>query len=351
MKKRTTAMVAGALAAVMVLGGCATDKGIETEEIVITKYKGVEVELVEKPAEVTDENVDGIIEMLLESQAETVEITDRAVQEGDTVDISYVGRMDGVEFEGGSAESYPLTIGSNTFIEGFEDSVIGHEIGDTYDWNGQFPNPYENNPDFAGKDVIFTITVNGITVQQIPELSDDMVKTLSEQSETVEEYREEVREQLENEASYTYEDTLRTQVWQKVMENTTVNQYPEDEVAEQAGKFIEQYKTAAESGGITYDEFIETQLGLTVEEFEKQVEDMIKEGIKQTMALEAIAKEEKLEMSDEQYEEELQKLADMYGEDVEVLKESIAEEDLRKTIQALIVQDWLAENCIQKAAN
>ena len=139
MKKK---VLAGLLAGAMILTGCAASTGLETDELKISCYKGVEIEAVEKPEEITDEEVEMAIQSNLEANAVITEITDRAVEDGDTVDIDFVGKVDGEVFDGGSAENYSLEIGSGSFIDGFEDSIIGHEVGDTFDWNGKFPEEY-----------------------------------------------------------------------------------------------------------------------------------------------------------------------------------------------------------------
>ena len=211
MKKKLVMMLTGIFAASMMLAGCEASKGLETDDLKITQYKGVEVSEVDKPEKVTDEDVDAAIQANLQTNATTEEVTDRAVEEGDTATIDFTGKIDGTEFEGGSSTDYPLVIGSGSFIEGFEDSIIGHNIGDTFDWNGKFPDDY-SNADYAGKDVTFTITVKGISVEKVPELTDDFVKSVSDKSTTVDEYKKEVKKQLEDEAQATYEDTLRQEV-------------------------------------------------------------------------------------------------------------------------------------------
>ena len=135
MKKKLVIMLTGVFAASMLLAGCEASKGLETDDLKITQYKGVEVDEVEKPDEVTDEDVDASIQATLQTNATTTEVTDRPVQEGDTATIDFTGKIDGAEFEGGSSTDYPLVIGSGSFIEGFEDSIVGHNIGDTFDWN------------------------------------------------------------------------------------------------------------------------------------------------------------------------------------------------------------------------
>lgn len=349
MKKRLTAMFTGVLVSSLLFTGCQASKGLETDEVKITQYKEIEVDQVEKPSEVTDDEVENYIQTMLQTNADTKEITDRAVQNGDTATIDFVGKVDGEEFDGGSAEGYPLEIGSGAFIPGFEDSIIGHKTGETFDWNGQFPEDY-GNADYAGKDVVFTITVNHISENVVPELSDEFVKSVSEESKTAEEYREEVKKLLTEQAEQNYKSQLNSAVWQKVLENTEVSKYPEDEVKELSEGTIEQYKSIADYMGMEYEDYL-VQNGTTVEEFEKQVEDSAKENIKQTMAVKAIAKKEKLELSDEEYEKQLENIAKTYGyEDVDALKEAAEEEDLKEIALYNVVVEWLAENCIQKAS-
>ena len=214
MKKTIAVLLTGVMASALLLSGCEASKGLENDDIKITQYKGIEIDEVEKAKEVTDDDVDSFIKSMQESHAEVIEITDRAVEDGDTVSINFVGKMNGEEFEGGSAKDYSLTIGSGVFIEGFEDSVIGHKAGETYDWNGKFPDDY-GNAEMAGKDVVFTITVNAITKEDVPELNDEFVKSVSETSKTVKEYKKEVKELLQKDAETSYEYSVETAVWER----------------------------------------------------------------------------------------------------------------------------------------
>lgn len=350
MKKRIAVLLAGAVTASMMLAGCSGSKGLDTDELKISVYKGVEIDEVAKPGEVTDEDVEGYIQSALQSEATREEITERPVEAGDTATIDYTGRIDGVEFEGGSATDYPLVIGSGQFIEGFEDSVIGHNIGDTYDWQGAFPEDYRN-ADYAGKEVVFTITVKGISREVVPELNDDFVKSVSKKSKNVEEYKKEVRKQVEKDNETNYENSISQAVWQKVLENTEVKQYPEDEVKAIKDPLIEQYKTLAQEYGQEYETFIQEQMGSSVEDFEKQVEDAAKSSVKQTMVTEAIADKERIKMGEKEYEEQLEKIALEYGyEDVEVLKSSAEEDDLKEIALNNMVKEWLTEHSVQVAA-
>lgn len=348
MKKKMAMMLAGTMVISSLLTGCQGSKGLETDDLKITQYKGIEVDAVEKPAAVTDEDIDQYIQSVLESNAETIDVTGRAVETGDTAVIDFVGKIDGVEFEGGSSTDYPLEIGSGSFIAGFEDSIIGHQIGETFDWNGKFPDDYQN-AEYAGKDVVFTITVKKIQQAQVPELNDEFVQKMSEDAKTVAEYREEVKEDLEEQNEETYEQTLIDNAWRAVIENTEVEKYPMDEVEKIRDGLIEQYKTIASYNGADYNEMIEQQMGKSVEEFEEELLDAAKENVKQTMATKAIADKEKIKIDDETYKEELQKLAEMYGyASGEEIEQEVPKEDLETIILNTIVKEWLADNCIQK---
>lgn len=350
MKRKIVVLLTGIMASALLLSGCQASKGLETENVKITQYKGVEIDEVEKVSEITDEDVDAYIQSALESQAETTEITDRAVEEGDTVNIDFVGKIDGEAFAGGSAEEYSLTIGSDVFIDGFEDSIIGHKAGETFDWNGKFPEDY-GNAEMAGKDVVFTITVNAITQEDVPKLNDKFVKKVSEKSKTVDEYKKEVKELLEKEAEDTYAYSIEAAVWEKVLENTEITKYPKKKAQEMKDNWITQYKSVAEAYGMEYDEYIQSQMGVSVEEFEKQVETVVKEVLKEKMAVEAIADKENIKLDDKTYEAELENIVQEYGyESAKILKESIDEEELKAEALKNIVKEKISKDCVQVKA-
>lgn len=340
-------VLAGLLAGALVLTGCARSTGLETEKVKISCYKGVEIAEVEKPAEIVEEDIEVEVQSILEANATITEVKDRAVQDGDTVDINFVGKVDGKEFDGGTADNYSLVIGSGTFIDGFEDSIIGHNIGDTFDWNGKFPEEYAE--ELAGKDCVFTITVNAITVEKIPELNDKFVKKVSETATTVDEYREEIKEQLEKTAQSDYEYSIKSAAWAKVLENTEVLVWP-DTVEETYDGVIDQYKSIAEYYGSDYEDFIAAQMGSTLEEFEAEMMSQVQESEKEMMAAAAIAEKEGIELTDEKYEEQLAYMAQLYGyEDAEAVKAAAKEEELREIALAFLVMDFVAEHCVQVA--
>lgn len=349
MKKKIAAILTGTLTVAMLFTGCQASEGLETDEIKITQYKKVEVPKVEDKEEITDETVESTIQSNLESMAETKEVKGRAVKDGDIVNIDFTGKMDGEKFDGGSAEGYDLTIGSDSFIDGFEDSIIGHNTGDKFDWNGKFPDDYQST-DLAGKDVTFTIKVNSIKEKTVPELMDETVAKLSDEAKTVEEYKKEVKKELEDNAQEEYENSLYTSVWQEVLDNTEVKKYPEGKKEEIAEKLTENYEQIAQTYSMDFDDFLETQMGMTREQFDEQALEAAEKSVKSQMATKAIAEEEKIELDDASYEEQLKKIADQYQyESVDKMKEQVDEEDLKNTALNNLVVAWVADHCVQTA--
>lgn len=347
MKKKLIAAVTGICMIAGALSGCSSDTA-ENDYVSVSGYKGIEIDKVDVDTDISDEDVENEINSVLEENATDKEVTGRAAQLGDTADINYVGKVDGQEFDGGSADNYPLELGSGSFIDGFEDSIVGHNVGETFDWNGKFPDDYQNT-DLAGKDVVFTITVNALTEPELPELTDDFVKTVSEESETVEEYREEVRKNLEETAQENYDSELNSAMWEAVLEKAEVKGYPDGEVDRIYNTYLEQYQEMASYYNMEYDEFIQLYTEMTVDEFEEEAKEAAKDNIKQSQVAEVIAEKEGLTLTDEEYEKEFEKLAEDYGyEDVDDLKEVAGEETLKQLVLQPIVQEWLAENCVQK---
>ena len=185
-------LAAGICALSLFLTGCSGE--ISNDYVTITKYKGVEIDKVDADA-VSDNDVEAQINSVLQSKSTTTEVTDRAAQTGDTVTIDYEGKKDGVAFDGGTATDAQLTLGSGQFIDGFEDGVVGHNIGDTFDLDLTFPENY-GNEDLAGQAVVFTVTLKGISQTDVPELTDEFVQSVSDTSKTVEEYKKEIKKSL-----------------------------------------------------------------------------------------------------------------------------------------------------------
>lgn len=348
MKKKIVVLLAGAMTMSMLLTGCSGNQA-KTEYVTVGGYKGIEVEDIEE-AEVKDEDVENYINAILAQHATVEQIKDRAAADGDTVNVDFVGTMDGVEFDGGSTngQGYSLQIGAGNMIEGFEESVIGHMPGETYNWDGQFPDSYSMNPDFSGKPVTFAITLNYIEGEtSFPELTDEMVKTLSEKSKTVEEYKEEVRKLLEENNKEEYDYNLEQAAWDAVLEKAEVT-YPEDEKEEMLQMFRDAYTQAAEAEGVELEEYLSENYGMTMEDFEEQIKNATEASLKERLVLEAIAEEENLMPTGKELEKGYEQIAEDYGyESVEALKEASDEETLKLMVVQPIVREWLAEHAVQ----
>lgn len=348
MKKRLAALFCATLAASMILVGCQASKGLETDNLKITQYKGVEVSAADKPEKVTDDDVEQYIQSQLTSSATTTEVTDRAAQKGDTVDIAFVGTIDGEAFDGGSSDSYSLELGSGTMIDGFEDSIIGHNVGETFVWDGK-------STDLAGKACQFTITVNSISEQNVPELTDEWVANNSKSSKTVKEYKKEIKKTLEDQKQEDYDSTLKSEAWQAVVDNTTVQKYSkkqQEKIDEMKNSLIDSYKSYAESQGTDYETYITSSGQYTVESFEQKVEEAAQESEKQTMIAEAIADKEKIKLDDKTYKKMLKEYAKTYGfEDGDAMEKAYSKDTLKEAMLTDLVKDWLVDNCIQKTDN
>lgn len=350
MKKRLAALFCATLAASMILVGCQASKGLETDNLKITQYKGVEVSAADKPEKVTDDDVEQYIQSQLTSSATTTEVTDRAAQKGDTVDIAFVGTIDGEAFDGGSSDSYSLELGSGTI----EDSIIGHNVGETFVWDGKFPDDYQST-DLAGKACQFTITVNSISEQNVPELTDEWVANNSKSSKTVKEYKKEIKKTLEDQKQEDYDSTLKSEAWQAVVDNTTVQKYSkkqQEKIDEMKNSLIDSYKSYAESQGTDYETYITSSGQYTVESFEQKVEEAAQESEKQTMIAEAIADKEKIKLDDKTYKKMLKEYAKTYGfEDGDAMEKAYSKDTLKEAMLTDLVKDWLVDNCIQKTDN
>lgn len=336
MKKRVLALLVGACMMAS-LAGCGS-KEISNDKITIKQYEGLEVEKV-TPIEVTEETIDASIQSTLEAYSTRIEITDRPVQDGDVVTIDYLGKVDGVAFEGGTAEGAELEIGSNTFIDGFEEKIIGHSLNETFDIDVTFPEGY--NEELGGKAAVFTITLHKIEEKQLPELTDEFVQEISDTATTVEEYREQERASQTLNNEQTAQQSLEQLVWQALIENCVIDKYPEDKLEEVKANVTSQYTNVAAMYGVTEEELVEQVYGVTVEEMAKNL-------IKQEYAVELIAEKEGLTLTLEGYEKGLAEFAEQYGyDDPAEFEEMIGEEELKKAILQKNVGQWLIDNCVQ----
>lgn len=350
MKKRIIAAALGTMMTVS-LAGCSGT--LSNDYVTINQYKGLEVEQVEL-AEVTDADVEDTINSHLGATPVRIDVTDRAAQMGDVVNIDYVGSVDGVEFSGGSTQGMgtDLKLGSNAYIgangdyQGFEEQVVGHNIGENFDITVKFPAEY-GKEELNDKVAVFNITLNHIYQEEDAELTDEWVQSNSDESETVEAYRKEIRKTLEESNQSEYDDTLQSEVLDAFLEQVEVKKLPQDKVDEQHEYVIEQYTKLAQAYGMEVSDIIESS-GMTQEEFEAKVTEIAEDSVKRSIACELLAKKLKLEPSDEEYEKRVAEYAENYGyEDVDAFREAFNEDIIRNAIIEENVVKYLAENCVQ----
>lgn len=340
MKKRLTTIVAG-ICALALLGGCAGGaKGtISNDSLTIKQYKGLEVEKVEEIA-VTDEDVEMSIQSDLETLATKTDVTDRAAQLGDIAIIDFEGKKDGVAFDGGAGTDYELELGSGQFIDGFEDGVVGHNIGETFDLDLTFPENYQSE-DLAGQAVVFTVTLKGLQQKNVPELTVDILEQLGTKATTIEEYKAQVRSDLEVSNKETAESTLLASVWEALVEQCDVKKFPEGMIDDYVKNLKEQYSYYAQMYGMEIEEFFKQIFGMSAEEVAKTTAT-------QELAINLIAEKEGLTISDKAYDEGVKELASQYGyEDTEEFVKAYTEDGIRKALLQEKVGKFLVDNAVQ----
>ena len=349
-KKIVSVMTAAVLAAA--LAGCSGE--LSNEYVTVTQYKGLEVPQPTPAEEVTDDQVEQVIQSNLSASSTQEEITDRAAQAGDVVNIDYTGYIDGEAFDGGSADGADLELGSGTFIgatddyAGFGEQVEGHNTGDEFDITVQFPDPYDRNPDMSGAVADFHIVLNSISETVTPELTDEWVQENSEDSETVDEYRDEIRSQIEDNLQASVDSELESSVQSALMDNVEIKAYPEDRVEELTQQMTDYYTQLASMYGFELGDFVQTYLQMSEDDFNAQIDDSVRQGVAMEEAMKLIAKKQHLEPSDKEYEEGIAQYAEDAGyDDVEEYTEQVGEDELKMTILRDKVTDYLVDKCIQ----
>ena len=346
MKKKVVAFTLAMSMSAMLLAGCQS-KELSNKYATITSYKGVEVDKIEKP-EVSDDDVDAQIQSVMIDKIADLPVADRAAEEGDTAIIDFVGKKDGEAFQGGTSSNYALELGSGTFIDGFEDGVIGHKPGETFDLNLTFPENYQSE-ELAGQDVVFTVTLNNI----LPELSDDVVKILSDKSETVEEYEKEVKEDLQATKDESYESSLREAAWNAILDNTEVKEYPADKVQEYIDMMNEQYETMASYYNMEFEDFLTNYMQMDKDTYDEKVKEAAEKQVKSDLARDLLLDNvKKIDTSDEARQSIYEYYAEHYGyDDVDSFLEAMEDADNMDKLDALVklemVQNWVADNCKQ----
>ena len=300
-------------------------------EVILGAYKGIEVDKVE--AAVSDEEVDAEIERERERNARSVSVSDRAVQDKDQTVIDFEGFVDGVAFEGGKGENYPLTIGSGAFIPGFEEQLIGKNIGEECDVNVTFPEDYHAD-NLAGKPAVFKVTVKEIKEKVLPELDDEFAAEVSE-FDTLAEYKEDVKKNLTEKREKDVKNAKEDAVVDAIIANATMD-IPEAMIETQQRQMVQEFAQNIQMQGLSIDQYFQFT-GLTAEKMMEQVKPQAEKRIKSRLVLEAVAKAENIVASEEDFEEEIAKMAEMYKMEADKVKESIGEEGKKQFMEDLAV--------------
>lgn len=310
-------------------------------EVKLGKYKGVKVDKID--VEVTDADVDAEIDKEREKNARNITVEDRAVKDGDITTLDFEGFVDGVAFDGGKGENYPLTIGSGAFIPGFEEQLVGAEIGKEVEVKVTFPEDYQAE-NLKGKDAIFKCTVKEIKEKQLPELDDEFAGEVSE-FDTLAEYKEDVKKTL-------------TEKKQKDAKNAKENaavdaavavcemEIPEAMLETQQKQMLDEFAQRISMQGLTMEQYFQFT-GSSYQQMFEQVKPQAEERIKARLVLEAIAKAENLEATEEEYEKELQNMADIYQMELDKVKELLGDREKKNIMQDLAVRkaaEFVADN-------
>lgn len=301
-------------------------------EVTLGEYKGIEVEKV--AVEVTDEEVNEDLAKAQEQNSRSISIEDRAVQENDEVTIDFEGFIDGTPFEGGKGEDYALVIGSHSFIDTFEDQLVGKNIGDDVEVNVTFPEEYQAS-ELAGKPALFKVNIKGIKAKELPELNDDFAQDVSE-FDTLDEYKADIKTKLAEKKEKEAKQDKENKVIDKIIENAKM-EIPVAMINTQVKQMVDEFAQRLSYQGLQLEQYFQFT-GLDMPKFEEQCKPQALKRIQSRLVLEAIASKESIEVSDEEFKAELEKMASMYQMEVEKLTELIGETEKEAMTKDIAVQ-------------
>lgn len=302
-------------------------------EVTLGEYKAIEVE--KARPEVTDADIDAELAKVQEQNSRLISVEDRAVADGDQTLIDFEGFVDGVPFEGGKAEAYPLTIGSHSFIDTFEEQLIGKNLGEEAEINVTFPAEYHAE-ELAGKPALFKATVKEIKVKELPELNDEFAGEVSE-FETLDEYKADIKAKLSETKEKQATTENENNVVQKVVENAAMD-IPEPMIDQQVRNMVEDYARRMQSQGISMEQYMQFT-GMTIEQLQEQMRPQAEKRIQTRLVLEAIVAAENITADDEAVEAEVAKMAEAYKMEAEQIKNMMGEDGLQQMKEDLAVQE------------
>ena len=308
--------------------------------VTLGEYKGVKIDAID--VTVTDADVEEALKKEQEKQARKIEVTDRSVQDGDETIIDFEGFVDGVAFEGGKGEDYPLTIGSGAFIPGFEEALIGAEIGKEVDVNVTFPENYQAE-ELAGKPAVFKCTVKSITTKELPELDDEFASEVSS-FETLKEFKESLKADLEAKKLSDAKAAKQDAVIDKIIEDSKM-EIPDAMLETEQKNMINEFAQRIQGQGLSFQQYLQFS-GMTMDKFMEQVKPQALSRIQSRLVLEEIAKAENITVTEEDYEAELKTMAEAYALELDKVKDMVGEEGKKQ-----IEKDILVKKALEFAAD
>ncbi len=295
-------------------------------EVTVDEYKGIEV--TRKVEEVKPEEVEAELERVRQRNSRTIEITDRAAENGDITTIDYSGSVDGVKFEGGTAENQSLELGSGSFIPGFEEQVVGHSIGESFDITVKFPEEY-HAAELAGKEAVFAIKLHGIKKVELPELDDEFARDVSE-FDTLDEYKADIEAKIKNSKEAAADKEVEGQLIDALIERLHA-EIPESMFVTETENFVRDYDSRLRMNGLDMKTYFQ-YTGMTLEGLREQLRPQAERQVKTRLALEKIAELENVVVTEEEIEEEFKKLAEAYNLEVEKVKELVDAKDISRDL-------------------
>jgi trigger factor len=301
-------------------------------EVTLGDYKGIETE--KKEAVVTDADVDAEIERVRDQNSRMITVDDRGIEQDDTAVIDFEGFVDGEAFDGGKGEDYPLVIGSHSFIDNFEEQLIGKNIGDELDVNVTFPEEY-HEPSLKGKPALFKVAIKEIRRKELPELDDEFASEVSE-FETLQEYKDSVKKNITERKKDEIKREKENVVVEKVVENATI-EVPEPMIDAQTEQMVQEFAARLSQQGMAIDQYMQ-MTGLTVPALMEQMRPEAEKRIRVRLTLEAIAEAENLQVTDEEVDKEIETMAEIYQRDADEMKKLLGDAEKEQISQDLAVQ-------------
>ena len=308
-------------------------------EVKLGEYKGLKATML--PTEASDEDVDAEIENMRERNSRLITVEDRAAEMGDTAEIDFEGFVDGVAFDGGKGENYPLELGSGSFIPGFEEQVAGHKTEEEFDVNVTFPEEY--TPELAGKDAVFKCKIHEIKTKELPELDDEFVKDVSE-FDTLDELKADIKKQMDEKKAQEAKADFENQLIEQVCDNMEV-EIPQCMFDKRTDEMIQDYSYRLQMQGIDLNTYL-SYLGQDMDSFKETFKQGAESQVKAMIALDAIVEAEKIEASDEEIDAEAAKLAEQYQMDVEQVKKAVPVDQLASEIKTRKAVEIIVDSAV-----